>query len=172
MGRRQRNWQSDRRLRPWVDSGRGGSYKRVGAGLGKGEYLGLAVVGVAKRNTGKMAAHPAGEESGGDDGLALAPRGDLVEREGLGQAARRAAASTRSRSSAPASTAPRRAAIAARDGWRPTSASSSETAIRYPSGAHRTAAPAGAWFKSSRFWVTKSSAIRPLTEAGCWHGTV
>jgi len=29
-----------------------------------------------------------------------------------------------------------------------------------------------AWFKISRFRVTKTSAIRPLTEAGCWHGTV
>jgi hypothetical protein len=30
---------------------------------------------------------------------------------------------------------------------------------------------ARAWFKDSRFWVTKSSAFSPLTEAGCWFGT-
>ena len=62
-----------------------GLSKRVNAGRGEGEYLGLAVVGVAKRKSEEMLAHPGREEAGGDDGFVDAPRCDVVQWESLGQ---------------------------------------------------------------------------------------
>ena len=48
-----------------TDSGRARRDKRVEARRGEGEFLRLAVVGLAKRKSKEMLTHPGGEEAGG-----------------------------------------------------------------------------------------------------------
>ena len=49
-----------------ADSGRGRLNKRSEARCGEGEFLRLAVVGVAKRKSEEMLTHPGSEEAGGE----------------------------------------------------------------------------------------------------------
>src|ERR1700676_114957 len=68
----------------WVEARRGMN-RWVEARRGEGEFLRLAVVGLAKRKSKEMLTHPGGEEADGDNGFAFAPRCDGGQRKGFGQ---------------------------------------------------------------------------------------